>query len=39
MRILERLERANFNVFDNRPQLGARDTLPLAWQTLTWNGS
>ena len=39
MRILDCLERANFNVFDNRPQLGARDALPLAWQTLTWNGS
>jgi squalene synthase HpnC len=39
MRILDRLERANFSVFDNRPQLGPRDALAMVWQTLNWNGS
>ena len=35
-RILDRLEAADFEVFDRRPALGARDAAPLIWQAVTW---
>jgi phytoene/squalene synthetase len=39
MRILENLERADFNVFVARPELGTRDALSLVLQALSWDGS
>jgi phytoene synthase len=36
MRILERTERAGFNVFGARPALGPSDALVIAWRTVTW---
>jgi squalene synthase HpnC len=36
MRILDRLERADFEVFANRPTLTARDIAPLVWRTAFW---
>jgi hydroxysqualene synthase len=38
-RILDHLERAGFDVFHRRPQLGSADAFPLVWHTLTWNDS
>jgi squalene synthase HpnC len=35
-RILDRLERADFDVFANRPTLTARDIVPLVWRTASW---
>jgi squalene synthase HpnC len=36
MRVLERLERADFDVFRQRPSLGWRDAAPIAWRALVW---
>ena len=36
LRILERLERSHYDVFIERPTLGARDGMSIVWQTLTW---
>ncbi len=36
MRVLDRLERAEFDVFDRRPSLGWRDALWIAGRTLSW---
>jgi phytoene synthase len=36
VRILDRLETVGFDVFRNRPALGWRDALPIAWRLLTW---
>jgi phytoene synthase len=36
VRILERLERDGFNVFDRRPTLSAADVPALFWETITW---
>ncbi|HKV99683.1 MAG TPA: squalene synthase HpnC [Vicinamibacterales bacterium] len=38
MRILDKLERAKFDVFRKRPKLGGADMLPIAWRTITWQG-
>jgi squalene synthase HpnC len=38
-RILDRLERADFDVFANRPTLTARDIVPLVWRTAAWTGA
>jgi phytoene synthase len=35
-RILDRLERANYDVFRFRPMLGAADVPILLWQTFSW---
>jgi squalene synthase HpnC len=35
-RILDRLERAGFDVFGNRPTLGRADLPGLAWQAIRW---
>lgn len=35
LRILQRIEQANYDVFMNRPQLGARDWAFMAWRALT----
>jgi squalene synthase HpnC len=37
LRILDRLERSQFDVFDARPALRTADAPPLLWQALTWN--
>jgi phytoene/squalene synthetase len=36
MRILDKLERAQFDVFRHRPSLGWRDAVAIAGQTATW---
>ena len=36
MRILERLEAADFDIFANRPTLTARDIAPLVWRSASW---
>jgi hydroxysqualene synthase len=36
VRILERLERGEFDVFRRRPSLGWRDALVIAWRTARW---
>ncbi|MBQ02314.1 MAG: squalene synthase HpnC [Acidobacteria bacterium] len=36
LRILERLEQSRFDVFAQRPALGARDGMVILWRTLTW---
>jgi squalene synthase HpnC len=36
MRILSRIERARFEVFRNRPVLGASDVPPLLWGAIAW---
>jgi squalene synthase HpnC len=36
VRILDALERADFDVFDARPTLGLVDALPIAWRALWW---
>ena len=35
-RILDRLERADFDAFAHRPTLTARDIAPLVWRTASW---
>ncbi len=35
-RILDRLEATGFDVFTQRPALGARDALVIAWGTVNW---
>ena len=35
LRILERIEAADFDIFRRRPQLGARDWLCMGWRALT----
>jgi squalene synthase HpnC len=35
-RILDRLERADFEIFANRPTLTALDIAPLVWRTASW---
>lgn len=37
-RILQRVERRGFNMFDRRPALAARDVPSLMWQALVWRG-
>ncbi len=37
VRILERLERSDFDVFDRRPTLGAADVGPMAWRAMGWS--
>jgi hypothetical protein len=36
MRILDRLERAEFDVFSHRPKLGTADALVIAFEMLLW---
>jgi squalene synthase HpnC len=36
-RILEKLETAEFNVFEHRPSLTARDAPGILWRTATWS--
>ena len=36
LRILERLEQSRFDLFTERPALGARDGVIILWKTLTW---
>jgi squalene synthase HpnC len=36
VRILDRLEQADFDVFSSRPTLGAADVPSLAWQAVRW---
>jgi hydroxysqualene synthase len=36
MRILDRVERVDFNVFMSRPTLGVADTPSLLWRALAW---
>src|SRR2546425_702770 len=38
LRILERVERGRFDLFDRRPALGAADVPPLVWRALVWSG-
>ena len=38
-RILERLERSDFDVFNRRPTLGAADAGPLLWRAATWKAA
>ena len=38
-RILDRLERSGFNVFESRPKLGAIDAIVIAFETLTWRAT
>ena len=35
-RILERLERGGYDVFDARPALGGRDVPAVLWKAITW---
>ncbi|HSL23466.1 MAG TPA: squalene synthase HpnC [Vicinamibacterales bacterium] len=37
VRILDRLERRGFDVFDRRPALSLADLPPLAWRAIVWN--
>jgi phytoene synthase len=36
MRVLRKVEAANFDVARHRPALGAADALPIAWDALRW---
>ena len=36
MRVLERLERNDFNVFERRPKLGLTDAATIGWRSLRW---
>ena len=36
-RILDRLERVGFDIFEHRPTLGVSDIPALLWQAATWN--
>jgi phytoene synthase len=38
-RILDRLERSQFDVFEARPSLGARDALPISARLVWWSAS
>jgi hypothetical protein len=38
-RVLDRLDRANFDVFHERPALGARDALPIAVGVVGWRAA
>ena len=38
-RVLDRLERSGYNVFDSRPSLGAADALVIACETLLWRAT
>ncbi len=38
-RILDRLDEAGFDVFANRPALGAADALVIAWGTVLWRAT
>lgn len=38
-RILDRLERSHFDVFEARPSLGARDALPISARLVWWSAS
>ncbi len=38
LRILERIEAADYDVFRRRPQIGARDWPPLLWRALKMRG-
>jgi squalene synthase HpnC len=35
-RILDKLERVQYDVFRHRPSLGVADAVPIAWAALTW---
>ena len=37
-RVLDHLERSNFDVFRHRPELGAADVPHVLWQMLVWRG-
>jgi squalene synthase HpnC len=39
VRVLDLLERAEFDVFKARPSLGWRDAAPILWKTWTWEES
>jgi phytoene synthase len=39
MRILDRLERTGYDVFKERPTIGRRDALPIAWRMITWRAA
>ena len=36
VRILDRLDRGGYDVFQARPAIAGTDALPLAWRLLTW---
>jgi phytoene synthase len=36
-RILDKLERADYDVFRQRPRLSATDAVPLLWRAMIWN--
>jgi phytoene synthase len=36
-RILDKLERADYDVFRQRPRLSAADAVPLLWRAMIWN--
>jgi len=36
MRVLDRLERADYDVFHARPKLGWRDALAIGWRSIWW---
>jgi len=36
-RILDRLERSGYDVFNHRPTLGIRDAPGLLWRAISWN--
>jgi squalene synthase HpnC len=38
-RILDRVEQARFDVFSQRPSLGAADGVPILWRALRWRRS
>jgi squalene synthase HpnC len=39
VRILQRTEAVDFDVFRHRPTLGARDAIVIAWKALTWRAT
>lgn len=39
MRVLDKLEARDYNVFENRPSLGWRDGLLLGWRVLRWRAA
>ena len=38
-RILDKLDAAEYDVFQRRPALSARDAGPILWRALTWNSA
>ena len=38
-RILERLERSGFTIFDHRPTLAAGDAVSLVWRAISWKAA